>query len=114
VAVPVLLRGEVIGAIEVEPGEDTDETVSVDMVRAIAQRLATSLENARLYEEAQAATAQEQRINRIVSRFQTAATVDDLLQITLTELSETLGARRGAIRLGVVPDTAQPNGGQPS
>ena len=112
VAVPVMLRGEVIGAIEVEPDADTDETVSVEMVRAIAERLATSLENARLYEEAQAATAQEQRINHIVSRFQTAATIDDLLQITLTELTETLGARRGAIRLGIIPDA--PEGGSQS
>ncbi len=114
VAVPVILRGEVIGAIEVESGEDTDEAVSVDMVRAVAQRLATSLENARLFEESQAATAQEQSINRIVGRFQTAATVDDLLQITLTELSETLGARRGAIRLGAIPDVAQLNGDRQS
>ena len=111
VAVPVILRGEVIGAIEVESGEDADTAVSLDIVSAVAQRLASSLDNARLYEEAQAATVQEQRINHIVSRFQTAATVDDLLQITLTELSETLGARQGAIRLGIIPNEAQPNGG---
>lgn len=109
VAVPVVLRGEVIGAIEVEPGENAVPGDTAEMVQAIAQRLASSLDNARLYEEAQVATAQEQRINQIVTRYQTATTVDDLLRITLTELSEALGAQRGAIRLGMIPDRG--NGG---
>ncbi|MBZ0303299.1 MAG: GAF domain-containing protein [Anaerolineae bacterium] len=107
VAVPVILRGEVIGAIEVEPSAGTIQRDTIETVQAIAHRLATSLENARLFEEAQAATAQEQRINQIVTRYQNAATVDDLLQITLTELSEALGAQRGAIRLGFVPEDGE-------
>lgn len=106
VAVPVMLRGEVIGAIEVEPSDENDQATAVEMVEAVAQRLAISLDNARLFEEAQSATAQEQRINSIVTRYQTASTVDDLLRITLAELSQSLGAQQGAIRLGVV----QPNG----
>jgi GAF domain-containing protein/uncharacterized membrane protein YhdT len=110
VAVPVIVRGEVIGAIEVEPGEDGLEQEAAEMVQAVAQRLAASLENARLFEEAQAATAQEQRINQIVTRYQSATKVDDLLQITLTELSEALGAQRGAIRLGILPADQNQNG----
>ncbi|MAS35311.1 MAG: hypothetical protein CL610_14960 [Anaerolineaceae bacterium] len=112
VAVPVMLRGEVIGAIEVEPGHNAVSQDTVEMVQAVAQRLASTLDNARLYEEAQEATVQEQRVNQIVSRYQTATTVDDLLQITLTELSEALGAQRGAIRLGVLQEDDQPNGGE--
>lgn len=104
VAVPVLLRGEVIGAIEVEPGTDSGQASTVEMVEAVAQRLAISLDNARLFEEAQAATAQEQRINSIVTRYQEATTVDELLRITLTELSQSLGAQQGAIRLGRVQE----------
>jgi GAF domain-containing protein len=107
----VVLRGEVIGAIEVEPGDSAAQSDTVEMVQAIAQRLASSLDNARLYEEAQVATAQEQRINQIVTQYQAATTVDDLLRITLTELSEALGAQRGAIRLGMIPERAHPNGG---
>jgi GAF domain-containing protein len=100
IAVPVMLRGEVIGAIEVEPGDEMNGADAVDMVQAVAQRLAVSLDNARLFEEAQAATVQEQRINAIVSQYQSVSSVDDLLRITLTELSQSLGAQRGAIRLG--------------
>lgn len=100
VAVPVILRGEVIGAIEVEAGKNVPDAETVDMVQAVAQRLALSLDNARLFEEAQSTTAQEHYINDIVGRYQTVNSVDDLLRITLTELSESLGAQRGAIRLG--------------
>ncbi|MEO8396807.1 MAG: GAF domain-containing protein, partial [Chloroflexota bacterium] len=111
VAVPVMLRGEVIGAIEVQQGlENNPETL--EMVQAVAQRLALSLENARLYEATLQAAAQEQRINDIAARFQSVATVDELLRITLAELSETLGAERGSIRLGRfnLPDTGPLNG----
>jgi GAF domain-containing protein len=100
IAVPVMLGSEVIGAIEVEPGGNGREAETVEMVKAVAQRLALSLDKARLYEESQQATAQEQRINEIVARYQTVSSVDDLLQITLAELSQSLGAKRGAIRLG--------------
>ena len=97
IAVPVVLRGEVIGAIEVEP--DSRSPDAIDLVQAVAQRLALSLDNARLIEEAQTLTAQEQHVNEIVARFQSAASVDDLMRITITELSRLLGAERAAIRL---------------
>lgn len=106
IAVPILLRGEVLGAIEIEPGGDTHEQDTVEMVQAVAQRLATSLESARLFEETQEATMQEQRINEIAAQYQQATTVDDLLRITLKELSRSLGAQRGAIRLGALGQTA--------
>ena len=100
VAVPIVLRGEVIGAIEVETDDQNPDEDMVELVQSVSQRLAISLDNARLFEEAQASTAQEQRINAIVGQFQSAPTVDDLLRITLTELNEALGANAGRIRLG--------------
>jgi GAF domain-containing protein len=107
-ALPVVVRGEVIGAIEVELNETTDWQTSLEMLNAVSERLATSLENARLFEEARAATAQEQLINQLVTQYQASPSVDDLLRITLTELSNVLGAERGAIRLGRAPEN---NGG---
>lgn len=103
VAAPILLRGEVLGAIEVEVAYTTAIDVLPTLV-AIAERMASALENARLIEEAQAASAQEQRISQMVSRFQEAETVDELLQITLAELSETLAAEEGSIRVGLTQD----------
>ena len=109
VAVPVMLRGEVIGAIEVEAGTETSPE-TIEMVQAVAQRLALSLENARLYEATRQAAMQEQRINDIAARFQTVSTVDELLRVTLSELSDTLGAERGSIRLGSFTEETEQNG----
>ncbi|MFW5692282.1 MAG: GAF domain-containing protein, partial [Chloroflexota bacterium] len=99
-AVPIVLRGEVIGAIEIEPGEQGHNDNMIELAQTVAQRLAISLDNARLFEEAQQSTAQEQRLNEIATRYQAASTVDDLLEITLTELSDVLKASGGSIRLG--------------
>lgn len=104
IAVPIELRGEVIGAIEVETSSSGDKDDTVDMIRAISQRLAVSLDNARLFEESHEATAQEQRVSEIVAQYQAASSVDELLQITLEGLAETLGAEEGAIRLGILPE----------
>jgi GAF domain-containing protein len=99
IAVPLTLRGEVIGAIEVESSPDAQPSEIVEMTQAVAQRLATSLENARLYEETGYAAAQEQRINQIAARFQQTTSIDDLLRITLSELSDALGAQQASVRL---------------
>jgi GAF domain-containing protein len=99
IAVPIILRGEVIGAMEIEPAEELDETDTAEIIRAVSNRFAISLDNARLFEESQETSTYEQRINSIVGQIQNANHVDDLLQIALAELSETLGAKHGAIRL---------------
>ncbi len=110
IAVPIELRGEVIGAIEIETTAELLATETVDLLQAISQRLGISLDNARLFEETQEATAQEQRIGEIVAEYQSAKNIEDLLQITVEGLAEALGAERGAIRLGKMPDTIAQNG----
>lgn len=97
-SVPVMLRGEVIGVIEVEPGKD-NTLEAAELAQAVAQRLALSLEAARLYEESRLAATQEQLINTIAARYQSVSTVDELLRITVEELSSMLGAQRASIRL---------------
>jgi GAF domain-containing protein len=97
-AVPIILRGELLGVIEVEGENLRDEDV-IEMVQSVAQNLATTLDSVRLLEEVQTAAAQEQRISAINDRYQSATTVDDLMKVTLEELAQTLGADEGTIRL---------------
>lgn len=110
VAVPIELRGEVVGAIELETDGETGRDDLVDMVRTVSSRLAVSLDNARLFEESNEATAQEQRVSEIVSQYQAADSVDELLRVTLEGLAETLGAEQASIRLGAVPQIASIEG----
>lgn len=100
ITVPIILRSEILGVIEVEGGDSRNLDV-LPTVAAISERIASALENMRLVEEAQAASAQEQRISTMVTRFQAAETVDELLQITLEELTDTLDAEAASIRVGL-------------
>lgn len=98
-AVPLMLRGEVIGAIEINFEEEARPGDALDTLQTIAQRLAISLDNARLYEESQIASQRQRHLNEIVARYQAAPTVEDLLQITVAELSQSLDADSASIRL---------------
>jgi len=119
-AIPIILRGQVLGAIEVALDKQANANDAIEMVEAISQRLAISLESARLFEETQEATLQEQQINEIVSSYETALTIDELLQVTLEKLQQSLGAEKGTIRLGVTSPNGSAthhhngNGGSPS
>jgi transcriptional regulator with GAF, ATPase, and Fis domain len=111
VALPLMLRGASIGVVEI----DTSDPLSIEALagaRSILERLTISLENARLYETAQSAIAQETRLNQIAARYQSVNSIDELLNITLQELGTSLGAERSAIRLGQ-PEGVQ-NGGSAS
>jgi GAF domain-containing protein len=111
IAVPIMVKGEVLGAIEIELGSNTQETDTIEIVQAIADRLAASLERARLFEDVQETSSLQRHINEIVGRYQSVNVVDDLLQITLTELSETLGATQASIRLTPAHKQEAQNGG---
>lgn len=121
IAIPLLLHGETIGAIEVEtsPSEGNIELELVDIIEGVAQRLAVSLDNARLFEEIQEASFNEQIISGMVTDFQSADTVESLLKAALEGLSTNLGASSGAIRMKQSPTTshyamAQPAMAQPA
>lgn len=110
--VPIVLRGEIVGVIEVETQADGINDDAIELTQSIAGRLAVSLDNARLFEEAQQGIVQEQRLNEITTKYQSANTVDELLQITLTELQDIFGADSGHIRLGRIEEKSASLNGQ--
>ena len=110
IAVPLLLRGEVIGALEIASGQAASQADALGLAQDVARRLAVSLENARLIDEAQDTAQREQRISEITAQYQSAETVDELLRITLDELGRSLGANRGMVRLGKTASTPNGNG----
>lgn len=99
IAIPVELRGEIIGVMEVVATDDSHRDVN-QIVATVSEQLAVRLDNARLIEELRDATIREQTLNEMVSRYQATNNVDELLQLTLTELSRVLGAESAMIRIG--------------
>jgi GAF domain-containing protein len=93
VAVPVKLRGEVIGILHIEssdPARDWQED-DISLVQAVAERAAFAMENARLFQDARRRAAKERLISEATARISGAFNVENILQTTAEELERVLG-----------------------
>lgn len=93
VAVPVKLRGEVIGVLHIEAEDSSKEwqTDEITLVEAVAERAAFAMENARLFQDARRRAAKEQLISSASSRIGSAINLENILQTTAEELERVLG-----------------------
>lgn len=89
VAIPVKLRGQTIGVINLKLKENyVEETVST--VEQASERLAAALESARLYEEARLRADREQSIAQVTSAISASTNYEEILQTTVREIGNTL------------------------
>jgi GAF domain-containing protein/HAMP domain-containing protein len=99
-SLPVKLRGEVIGTVDIRSPEnrqwDPDE---LDIVVAILERAAIAMENARLLTESQKLAAKERTIGEISARISAQSEIEELLKTAAQELSRTLPGMEIAIQL---------------
>ncbi len=99
VAVPIELRGQILGAVEWElPADDLNEN-RLQLAQELANRLAVSLENARLFEESQRATERERIVNAIAARLTPQTEISEILQTAVREVGQALRAPQVSIRL---------------
>jgi len=98
-SLPVKLRGEVIGSLDVQSVDsrkwDQDE---LDIVAAIIERAAIAMENARLLTESQKREAKERTIGEISARISAQSDIDRLLKTAAQELNRTLPGAEIAIQ----------------
>ena len=88
---PVKLRDEVIGTVNVRtPGNREWDQDELDIVTAIIERAAISLENARLLAESQKRAAKERTIGEISAKISAQSDIDQLLKTAALELGRTL------------------------
>lgn len=106
-AVPIRLRDQAIGVINLrfEGGDIAPELV--EMVNDVGSRLGLVLESARLLHEAQRLASREQQINLIATQVRSSVNLDAILQNTVRELGKALGAQRTFIQLSPA-DAAAP------
>jgi GAF domain-containing protein/HAMP domain-containing protein len=107
IAVPIKVRGQSIGAIEVLYSGQTISPDIVAMYEEVADRLALILENARLLQEAQNLAHREQQINLLSTKIRNSINLDTILQNAVRELGKAFGSTRTFIYLG-----NQVNGGE--
>ena len=100
--IPLMLSGELIGAIGLEQ-EDPEHVWSgaeIAVAQAAANRAALSLENSRLLDESQRRAAREQSIGQITARIGTGTEIDSILKIAIRELGSQISGAQISIEMG--------------
>jgi GAF domain-containing protein len=103
VAIPIKLRGQSIGTVTATLKEGHNKN-TIDTIEQAIERLATSLESARLYEEARLRADREQAISHVTSAISSAVDFDAVLRATVEEIGRTLGNSEVSIRIMEDPD----------
>lgn len=100
-SIPIRLRGQVIGTLNVQTeGKHFWDQDEIDISAAAADRVALALENARLLDASQSQAAREHTLSEITSRISDSVEMETLLQIALTELGRILPDSAVSFQLG--------------
>jgi GAF domain-containing protein len=99
VQVPLRLRDEIIGYInlEFESSELPDDTK--EFLEAISSQTTIALENAKLIEETQLTALQGQKLNDLTAQFSRALTIDEILKTAVTEFGQLPSVSEASISL---------------
>ncbi len=101
-AVPLVIGEELLGVLDVQSEQlnaFNDEDANIQTT--LAAQVATSLQNARSYTQAQQQAERESMLNAISQKIQGATSVEAVLQIAARELGHALGAPLTIAQLGV-------------
>jgi GAF domain-containing protein len=109
-AVPIKLRDQVIGVIDLHETEAEREWTADDvaLVVAVANQAAQALENARLLEQTQQRARREQLISEITAKVRAAPDVESILRTGVQEIRRVLGTSHGVIRLSAQATRLKP------
>ena len=110
-AIPIAVRGQVIGAIEarVPTGQEGWSEDQTALLETLTEQLGRTLESARLYQDSQRRATQEQVIGQVAGRIRQEVELEDVLRTAVDEIQQALGLGQLVIRLA---DTERTSVGQ--
>ena len=93
--VPIELRGETIGTLIVQsPSAEKLNQEQINLIKAVAERVALSAENARLFEETTRRAERERLVSDITGKIRSVNDPQTMIQTAMEELRKALGASR--------------------
>jgi GAF domain-containing protein len=108
ILVPIELRGEIIGTLAVQsPTANALTQDQIDLIKAVAERVALAAENARLFDETTRRAERERMVSDITSKIRSVNDPQLMIQTAIEELRSALGASR----VEVIPQVVQGNDG---
>jgi GAF domain-containing protein/HAMP domain-containing protein/PAS domain-containing protein len=100
ITLPVKLRGEVVGVLSLGSDESREwSSDELDIISAIVERAALSIESSRLLSESQKQAAKERAIGEIAARVSSYTNRDNILQAAVTEIGRALPGTEIIIQL---------------
>jgi len=100
--VPINLRGEIIGNLVVQSSVgDQWDSDQQDIIKAVAERVALSAENARLFEETNQRAERERIVSEITGKIRSHNDPQVMIETAVNELRKVLGASR----VEIIPQT---------
>jgi signal transduction protein with GAF and PtsI domain len=115
-AVPIELRGEVLGGLQVGDTRQSREWTEDDVtfMQAVADQVALALDNARLIEETQRRAERERLVADISGRMFAANDLETIVQIAGEELGRILQVRQTTVKIRseLAELSTQPGNGQ--
>jgi GAF domain-containing protein len=101
IAQPLTSAGVVLGIMEVGHHlPSAYNAIDISTFQQMSNQLAVALSNANAYAQSQTSAQNKSLVNEIITKIQQQSDVNDILEITVQELGQALGAKRGRIRLG--------------
>jgi GAF domain-containing protein len=108
ISIPLTVRGQQIGFLEVWLEEECPDNDKVNLLKAVSERISQAMESARLFEETQERMAREQALNQIIARFSHSLDFDTLLQNAVLEM----GQLPNVAEVSIMIDPSKANGPQ--
>jgi GAF domain-containing protein len=112
VAVPIKLRNQVIGVLDLRSENQAISPEAISLTEEVADRLAMALENARLFDEARLHAVRERALNQMMARFARSFDVDTVLQAAVRELGQLPRVTEVSVHIGAPEALPPTNGGE--
>ena len=91
---PIVLRGETIGVIQIQKPDQAGEWDSsqISTIERVSDQIALALENARLFEETAKRAERDRKVLEITSKIRSTTDFNEMLEIAVSELKRELNA----------------------
>ncbi len=95
ILVPIIIRGQEIGELAVQiPKEESIKSDQMDLIRAVAERVAVIAENARLFDETSRRAQRERMVTDITTKIRETNDPQAMIETAIKELREALNVSR--------------------
>lgn len=101
-AIPLTLRGEIIGVIGIERQEDAPSWSEDELVtlKSVTEQIALALESARLADETERTAWRDRLVSDVTREVWTGADLEQVMQAAVTRLGQELNVSEVVLRLG--------------